>query len=109
MSIKIACHACKHKIAECGLTIFSNKPPSCECGGFEFPHSHRGAPGRARVIPHKCAFCRRELEFLNVNVDYTVNAVSFEAPCPKCQQDADELAGKATKAVIVFHDCGKPN
>lgn len=29
--------------------------------------------------------------------------------CPLCEQLADKAAGKATKCVIVFHNCGRPN
>lgn len=108
MSIKLACRACEHKIAKDGLEVFSRRPPSCECGNFTFPHAHRGRPGAATAVPYKCAYCQKALSFVDTN-SATVDAVSFNAPCPRCQQDADEKADRAVKSAIVFHDCGRPN
>lgn len=59
------------------------------------------------VIPHKCVYCQNRLAFLNEE-SFTIDGVSFEVPCPACKQEADAKVGP-TKAIILFHDCGRPD
>jgi hypothetical protein len=71
-SMDLACRACEHKIHP--KNVLSRHPPSCECGNYDYPHSHRGRPSHGLVIRHLCHFCSLALTFdEDGNVDATAS------------------------------------
>jgi hypothetical protein len=84
------------------------------------PIEEKSGPG-AIIGKYRCAICWkgydvRENDSHNLNPIGDVVALiammraelGIVVPCPRCQQDEDHAAGKATKTVIVFHNCGRP-
>jgi hypothetical protein len=87
---------------------------------FAGPVEEKSGPG-AIFGKYRCFICWKGFD---VQVDYPHNLnvrdelgvvqkvraeIGVVVECPLCEQQKDEAAGKATKANIVFHNCGRPN
>jgi hypothetical protein len=87
---------------------------------FAGPVEEKSGPG-AIFGKYRCFICWKGFDVQvdhphNLNVRDELGVVTFArkelgivVDCVKCERDADEAAGKATKASIVFHNCGRPN